>query len=48
MDSFCRKIAKELQNISTLKVSLCEVKINKLNPELPIYLSDKEAYANKV
>jgi pyrimidine operon attenuation protein/uracil phosphoribosyltransferase len=42
-----QKIAKELQNISNLQVSLC-VKINKPNPELPIHTSlTKEAYANK-
>ena len=45
---FAEKIAKELQNIATLKVSLCEVKINKVNPELPIHTSlTKEEYANK-
>jgi len=45
---FAEKIAKELKNISTLKVSLCEVKINKVNPELPIQTSlAKEEYANK-
>jgi pyrimidine operon attenuation protein/uracil phosphoribosyltransferase len=45
---FAEKIALELQSISSLKVSLCEVKINKLHPELPIYSSlAKEEYANK-
>lgn len=45
---FAEKISKELQNIATLKVSLCEVKINKVNPELPIHTSlTKEEYANK-
>jgi pyrimidine operon attenuation protein/uracil phosphoribosyltransferase len=45
---FAEKIAKELHNISNLQVTLCEVKINKLNPELPIHTSlTKEAYANK-
>jgi pyrimidine operon attenuation protein/uracil phosphoribosyltransferase len=45
---FAEKIATELHNISNLQVTLCEVKINKLNPELPIHTSlTKEAYANK-
>lgn len=45
---FAEKIALELQSISSLKVSLCEVKINKLHPESPIHTSlTKEEYANK-
>jgi pyrimidine operon attenuation protein/uracil phosphoribosyltransferase len=45
---FAEKIAKELQSISNLKVSLCEVKINKVNPESAIQTSlPKEEYANK-
>ncbi|TDE03224.1 phosphoribosyltransferase family protein [Flavobacterium hiemivividum] len=45
---FAEKIAKELQSISNLKVSLCEVKINKINPESAIHTSLlKEEYANK-
>jgi pyrimidine operon attenuation protein/uracil phosphoribosyltransferase len=45
---FAEKIAKELQSISTLKVSLCEVKINKVKPESAIHTSlPKEEYANK-
>jgi len=45
---FAKKIADALNTISTLKVSLCEVRINKQNPELPINTSlTKEEYANK-
>ena len=45
---FAKKIADALNTISTLKVSLCEVQINKKNPELPIHTSlTKEEYANK-
>lgn len=45
---FAKKIADALNIISTLKVSLCEVLINKQNPELPINTSlTKEEYANK-
>jgi len=45
---FAKKIADALNTISTLKVSLCEVQINKQNPELPIHTSlTKEEYANK-
>ncbi len=45
---FAEKIAQELKAISSLKVSLCEVQINKQNPELPIHTSlTKEQYANK-
>ena len=36
---FAKKIAIELKNISTLEVLLCEVKINKQHPELPITTS---------
>jgi pyrimidine operon attenuation protein/uracil phosphoribosyltransferase len=44
---FCRKIAKEPKHSRIYKCR-CEVKINKLNPELPIHTSlTKEAYANK-
>jgi predicted amidophosphoribosyltransferase len=44
---FCRKIAQELKKIP-LEVSICEVLINKQNPELPIHtLYQKEQYANK-
>lgn len=45
---FAEKIATELKSISTLEVLLCEVQINKQQPELPISTSlSKEAYANK-
>ncbi|MFE3849329.1 phosphoribosyltransferase family protein [Flavobacterium sp. LB3P45] len=45
---FAKKIAQALQTISSLKVSLCEVQINKQNPELPIHTSlSKENYSNK-
>ena len=45
---FANKIAKALSAISTLKVSLCEVRINKQNPELAVKTSlSKEEYANK-
>ena len=45
---FAQKIAAALSEISTLKVSLCEVKINKQNPQLPIHTSlPKEDYENK-
>jgi pyrimidine operon attenuation protein/uracil phosphoribosyltransferase len=46
--TFAKKIAQTLENISSIKVSLCEVQINKQNPELPIHTSlTKEQYANK-
>src|SRR3970040_2751383 len=45
---FAEKIAQELKKISPLEVSLCEVQIDKQNPELPIHTSLlKEQYANK-
>jgi pyrimidine operon attenuation protein/uracil phosphoribosyltransferase len=45
---FAKKIAETLESISTLKVSLCEVQINKQNPELEIRTSlTKEQYTNK-
>lgn len=45
---FAKKIASALENISILKISLCEVTVNKQNPELPIHTSlTKEQYANK-
>jgi pyrimidine operon attenuation protein/uracil phosphoribosyltransferase len=45
---FANKIAKALSAISTLKVSLCEVRINKQNPESAVKTSlSKEEYANK-
>jgi pyrimidine operon attenuation protein/uracil phosphoribosyltransferase len=45
---FAERIAQELKTISNLKVLLCEIKIDKQNPELPIHTSiTKEQYANK-
>jgi pyrimidine operon attenuation protein / uracil phosphoribosyltransferase len=45
---FAEKIASELKTISSLKVSLCQIHMNKENPELDIQTSlSKEQYANK-
>jgi pyrimidine operon attenuation protein/uracil phosphoribosyltransferase len=45
---FAKKIATTLETISTLKISLCEVKVNKQNPDSEIQTSlTKEQYANK-
>ncbi|RZK12720.1 MAG: phosphoribosyltransferase [Flavobacterium sp.] len=45
---FAKKIATALEKISTLKVSLCEVIIDKQNPTSPITTSlKKEDYQNK-
>ena len=45
---FAQKIAAQLTQISDLKVTLCEVKINKQNPTAQITTSlSKEAYENK-
>lgn len=45
---FAEKIGVVLQSISSLKVSLCEVKIDKENPFAPITTSlTKEAYTHK-
>jgi pyrimidine operon attenuation protein/uracil phosphoribosyltransferase len=45
---FAEKIAQELKKISPLQVSLCEVTINKQNPELAVQTSlSKEQYADK-
>lgn len=46
--TFAQKIAKQLEQISDLKVSICEVKINKQNPsdEITTSLSSEE-YASK-
>jgi len=45
---FAQKIAQELTQISDLKVTLCEVKINKQNPQETINTSlSVEAYENK-
>ena len=45
---FAEKLADALKLISSLKVTLCKVQINKQSPHLPIQTSiDKEQYANK-
>jgi len=45
---FAKKIAAELEQISDLKVLLCEVTINKQNPQDKISTSlSKESYTNK-
>jgi pyrimidine operon attenuation protein/uracil phosphoribosyltransferase len=45
---FAEKIATALSKISTLKVSLCEVVVDKQNPKLPIQTSlSSEQYTNK-
>ena len=45
---FAKKLAVELERISPIKISLCEVFINKQNPNIPITTSlAKEAYENK-
>lgn len=45
---FAEKIAQELQSISNLKISLCEVYMDKDKPETVITTSiPKEAYADK-
>ncbi|WP_291140727.1 phosphoribosyltransferase domain-containing protein [Flavobacterium sp. UBA7680] len=45
---FAQKIANVLSDISTLKISLCEVRVDKQNPQLPIQTSlSAEEYSNK-
>ncbi|PWB23288.1 phosphoribosyltransferase domain-containing protein [Flavobacterium sp. HTF] len=45
---FAQKIATALENISTLKVSICEVRVDKQNPQLPVQTSlTKEEYSNR-
>jgi pyrimidine operon attenuation protein/uracil phosphoribosyltransferase len=45
---FAKKLATELERISPIKVTLCEVFINKQNPNTPITTSlSKEVYNNK-
>ncbi|MBF7093612.1 phosphoribosyltransferase [Flavobacterium sp. ALJ2] len=45
---FAEKLAIALESISSIKVSLCEVQINKQKPESPISTSlTKDQYANK-
>ncbi|CAH0336420.1 Bifunctional protein pyrR [Flavobacterium sp. CECT 9288] len=46
--TFAKKIAAVLETISPIKVTLCEVKINKQNPQSPIHTSiTQEQYTNK-
>ena len=46
--TFAEKIVKELNKISDLKVTLCEVHINKQNPQATVTTSlKKEDYQNK-
>lgn len=46
--TFAQKISEALQEISPIKVILCEVRIDKQNPINPIETSlDSSAYANK-
>jgi pyrimidine operon attenuation protein/uracil phosphoribosyltransferase len=45
---FAQLIAKELQKISPIKITMCEVFINKTNPQVEIKTSiAKEEYSNK-
>jgi len=45
---FAQKIASALENISTIKVSICEVRVDKQNPQLPVQTSlTKEEYSNR-
>ncbi|MNR37016.1 Bifunctional protein pyrR [compost metagenome] len=45
---FAEKIAQVLSTISPIKISLCEVKVNKENPKLPVTTSlTEEQYSNK-
>lgn len=45
---FAKKLALALENISTIKVSLCEVYIDKQNPNAPVTTSLSQAqYENK-
>lgn len=45
---FAEKIAEILKVVSPIKISLCEVNINKEKPELPVTTSlTKEQYSNK-
>ena len=46
--AFAKKIATALQDIAPLKIALCEVHVNKQNPESSIQTSlTKEEYTNK-
>lgn len=45
---FAQKISEEVQKISTIKITLCEVQINKQNPSDNVITSlDSEAYKDK-
>ena len=45
---FAQKIAKQLESISDIKITICDVNINKQNPSDTITTSlSEEAYANK-
>lgn len=45
---FAKKLALALEKIAPIKVSLCEVHINKQNPDAPVTTSlSKEQYENK-
>ena len=45
---FAQKIAKQLESISDIKITICEVNINKQKPSDTITTSQpEEAYANK-
>jgi pyrimidine operon attenuation protein/uracil phosphoribosyltransferase len=46
--TFAKKIAAVLETISPIKVTLCEVQINKQDPQSPIHTSiTQEQYTNK-
>ena len=46
--TFAQKIAKQLATISDIKITICEVNINKQNPSEPITTSlNSDDYANK-
>ncbi len=46
--TFAKKIAAVLETISPIKVTLCEVQINKQDPQFPIHTSiTQEQYTNK-
>ncbi|NAS32687.1 phosphoribosyltransferase [Flavobacteriaceae bacterium R38] len=45
---FASKIAQSLKDISDIKITLCDIEMDKKNPHLPITISiEKEAYTNK-
>ncbi len=46
--TFCKHLKKHLEEISEIKITLCELSIDKKNPLAPIKSSiDKETYQNK-